>query len=31
MPQKQLQEALDGKDLVLKKTNADVWTVRNAK
>jgi len=31
MPQKELQTALDAKDLVLKKTNADVWTVKVAK
>ena len=31
VPQKELQLALDTKGLVLKKNNAEVWQVRNAK
>ena len=31
LPQKELQTALDERDLVLKKTNAEIWQVRNAK
>lgn len=31
VPQKELQQALDAKDLVLKKNNAEVWQVRPAK
>jgi len=31
LPQKELQAALDSKDLVLKKNNAETWSVRNAK
>lgn len=30
LPQKQLQQALDARDLVLKKNSAEVWQVRNA-
>ena len=31
LPQKELQAALDSKNLVLKKNNAETWSVRNAK
>ena len=30
LPQKQLQQALDTKDLILKKNSAEVWQVRSA-